>query len=133
MGGRVKGECGEEKESGEGTTSIAWTRFGKPAKKGRVETEETEEEMMVMEEAEERKGVSANFILARAYDGRPAAAATAEANKQANKRASEQASSLRNAHARAWMILKFTRGDTRFCTHVWGILANGRRWLTDHH
>lgn len=127
MGGRVKGERGEEKESGKGTTSIAWTRFGKPAKKGRVETEEKEEEMMVMEEAEERKGVSANFILARAYDGRPAAAA------EANKQASKQASSLRNAHARAWMILKFTRGDTRFCTRVWGILPNGRRWLTDHH
>lgn len=57
---RVEGECGgEEKENGEGTTSIAWTQFGKPAKKGTVEEKEEEKEeemMMVMEEAEEREG-----------------------------------------------------------------------------
>lgn len=60
MVGRVKGECGgEEKENDEETTSIAWTRFGKPAKKGRVEKEEEEEEeeeTVAMEGAEERKG-----------------------------------------------------------------------------
>lgn len=116
-GRQGNGECGgEEKENGEGATSIAWTWFGKLAKKGRVEKEEEEEEeMMVMERGEEGKGyrlISSSHVRTR----RPAAA---------------EASSLRNAHARAWSLNSCVA--TRDFIRVWSVMPSGRRWLTDHH
>lgn len=99
MVGRVKGECGgEEKENDEGTTSIAWTRFGKPAKKGRVEKEEEEEETVVMEGAEERKGY--RLISSSHVRTTPSGSSGGQrVSKRASKRTSERAPYAMRTHA----------------------------------
>lgn len=53
--GRSEKEEKKRKTAKERLTSIVWTRFGKPTKKGRVEKQKEKEEMVMMEEAKERK------------------------------------------------------------------------------
>lgn len=136
MVGRVKGECGgEEKENDEGTTSIAWTRFGKPAKKGRVEKEEEEEEeeTVVMEGAEERKGyrlISSSHVRTTPSGG----SGGQRVSKRVSKRASERASELLTQCARTRIDDPKIHAWRHAILHAcWGVLYSGRRWLTDHH
>lgn len=131
MVGRVKGECGgEEKENDEGTTSIAWTRFGKPAKKGRVEKEEEEEEeTVVMEGAEERKGY--RLISSSHVRTTPSGSS---GGQRVSKRASERASELLTQCARTRIDDPKIHAWRHAILHAcWGVLYSGRRWLTDHH
>jgi len=94
----------EEKENDEGTTSIGLNVVWETDEKGKSRKGEEggEQETKMMEEAEERKGyrlISSSHVRT-----------TPSSN--GGQQVSKRASSLRNAHARARMIPKFTRGDT---------------------